>query len=183
MRCPGCGHPIIEEPLLLGQQVACPQCGVVFLLGDRPAVRSATVVRSRRRSRNNPWQGVLLAVGCLAMVVVVAAIAMQPPPGAGERPAPASPELQQQRAELIATLRAQGVIHKIDTPGTVPRVYVLPEFYLLTFDDKQSLLSVCYAWVYELPRDPRGFNEPMWVYDARNNKKVGSFNAAGLELD
>lgn len=97
----------------------------------------------------------------------------------------ASDDLQQQRRELIGKLQDRQIIQKIETPGTDPRVYVLPAFFALTFDQKQSFINVCYAYAYKLPKgDVGSFNEPMWIYDAMTNKKVGAFQpSTGLDLD
>lgn len=97
----------------------------------------------------------------------------------------ASDDLQQQRRELIGKLQDRGIIQKIETPGTDPRVYVLPGFFSLTFDYKQRFINVCYAYAYKLPKgDVGGFDEPMWIYDAMTNKKVGAFRpSTGLDLD
>ena len=97
----------------------------------------------------------------------------------------ASDALQQERKEFIDKLIQDRIFQKIDTPGTVPRVYVLPAFYTLTFNEKTSVIVVCYAYIYGLPKgDLKGFSEPIWLYNTMTNKNVGSFSATwGLDLD
>ena len=97
----------------------------------------------------------------------------------------ASDALQQGRRELIDNLIQERIFQKIDTPGTVPRVYVLPAFFVLTFDEKAAFVNVCYAYTFRLPKsDLKGFDKPMWVYNAMTDKKIGSFSATwGLKLD
>lgn len=97
----------------------------------------------------------------------------------------ASDVLQQKRRELIDKLIQSRIIQKINTPGTVPRVYVLPAFFALTFDEKTNFINVCYAYAYRLPRgDLQGFDEPMWVYNALTNNKIGEISAkTGFSLD
>ena len=92
--------------------------------------------------------------------------------------------LQLKRAKLITELKNKEIIQKIATPGNDPRVYVLPAFFRLTFDQKQSFVSVCMAFELKSLEDAElQPGQVMWVYDAMNNKRVGSFDHTGLHLD
>lgn len=91
----------------------------------------------------------------------------------------ASAELQKQRAELIQKWKNLHVIQNIDAPATDPHLHVLPAFHLLTFAEKQSLVGLCYAWYFGLPKETTRFNGFMHLIDAMTNKRIGIFTLDG----
>jgi hypothetical protein len=44
-------------------------------------------------------------------------------------------------------MMAERLISKVDVPGSLPRVHVLPRFYSLTFDDRQRTVGVVAAYM------------------------------------
>lgn len=93
--------------------------------------------------------------------------------------------LQDERLKFIRRMQEQELIQKVDTQGGEPRVYVFPKFYVVTFDDKQNVIAVCYAWAFGLPEGgANGFDGVLSVYDSLNGKRIGVFSSAdGLQLD
>ena len=100
-------------------------------------------------------------------------------------------DMQADRKRLITKLIEQGVFTKVGVPGTLPRVYVGPGFRGLTFDDKQLIVSVVYAYFYNC-KTPTCKDNPdgiVVVYDGMTGKKIGGFTLSpkyggpGLRLD
>ena len=90
------------------------------------------------------------------------------------------PETQAKRKDLIDDLISQDIFKRIDTPGTLPRIYVGDTFYNLSFEDKTQFASVVLAYYYSQSKEIK----IVLIYDNRNNKKVGSYNAVtGLDLN
>ena len=74
----------------------------------------------------------------------------------------------------------QDIFKRIDTPGTLPRIYVGDTFYDLSFEDKTKFVGVVLAYFYSQSKEIN----IILIYDNRNNKKVGSFDAVtGLDLN
>jgi len=84
------------------------------------------------------------------------------------------------REKLIKKLQTERVFHKIETPGTLPRLYVAPRFYTLDFDMKQQFVSVVYAYYF----DGKKITDSVRIYDSKSGKEVGYFALPqGLKLD
>lgn len=92
-----------------------------------------------------------------------------------------SAAMQADRKKLIEKLIGEGVFQKVETPGTLPRLWVRPRFYAAEFDQKQSFVSVVYAYYFD------GSNETdsVRIFDSRSGKEVGSYSAVqgGLKLN
>jgi hypothetical protein len=86
---------------------------------------------------------------------------------------------QEQRHALIQKLIDNGVFQKHGVPGNTPRVWVRPAFYELDFEEKQKFVSVVYAYYH----DGLDSMDMVIVYDANNNKSVGTFTTAGLRMN
>jgi len=93
----------------------------------------------------------------------------------------ASPETQAKRMELINKLITQGIFQKVEKPGSLPHVWVAPSFYSLNFDDKESFVSVVYA--YYFAADPKV--DLAVLYDSKTGKQVGVYGKVygGLKMD
>ena len=71
------------------------------------------------------------------------------------------------------------LISKVDVPGSLPRVHVLPRFYALDFDDKTRLVGVVAALMGRSSEDYL-----VRVFDARTHKSIGRFTQQiGLVLE
>ncbi len=88
--------------------------------------------------------------------------------------------MQDDRLALINDLMNKGIFYKISKRSKFPHLYVKPRFYSLNFDDKQSFVSVVYA--YYLTKDPKA--TMVVLFDSRTNKKIGVFSKVdrGLKL-
>jgi hypothetical protein len=121
----------------------------------------------------------------LTVMVIGAGIAETPNAGIPETPTAETPKLacdpgapmQTRRQAIISGLQREKIVHKISTPGTLPRVYVLPRFYTLTFDDKQNFMGVVYAWVFECK-----IGNLLRIFDAQTNKSIGNIDETGLSF-
>jgi len=107
-------------------------------------------------------------------------------PTTASRPAPVatidkSAAMQADRKKLIEKLIGEGVFQKVETPGTLPRVWVRPRFYAAEFDQKQSFVSVVYAYYF----DGSSEADSVRIFDSRSGKEVGSYSAVqgGLKLN
>jgi len=102
-----------------------------------------------------------------------------PTPQPSRPPLDKSPQMQQKRQDIIQRLLNERIFIKVETPGTLPRVSVGPRFYNLDFDDKQTFVSVVYAYHFTSQDDGM-----VRLMDGRTNKSIGSFTRDfGLKLD
>lgn len=86
---------------------------------------------------------------------------------------------QKKRAELLQELRQRGLFGEVQCRSQGADVTVKPAFSGLDFGDKQSLVSVAYAYCFDGSDKYIGLN----LLDSKTNKKVGTFSAAfGLSL-
>ena len=79
-----------------------------------------------------------------------------------------SSTVQAKRKDLIERMMAERLISKVDVPGSLPRVHVLPRFYSLDFDERQRTVSVVAAYMGQASD-----HYPPRVFDAGTNKSVG----------
>lgn len=89
------------------------------------------------------------------------------------RPAPTidkSPKMQADRLKLIERLQREGIFGEISVRSSGATILVKPAFYVLDFKDKQSFVSVVYAYYFD-GSDPY---VPIRLKDSRTNKAVGS---------
>jgi hypothetical protein len=90
-----------------------------------------------------------------------------------------SPATQAKRKDLIERMITERLISKVEVPGSLPRVLVLPRFYTLTFDDRQRTVSVVSAYMGQ-----PGDDYLVRVFDARTNRSIGRFTQQlGLVID
>jgi hypothetical protein len=92
-----------------------------------------------------------------------------------------SAAMQADRKKLIEKLIGEGVFQKVEVPGTLPRLWVRPRFYAAEFDQKQSFVSVVYAYYF----DGSNVTDSVRIFDSRSGKEVGSYSAVqgGLKLN
>ena len=91
----------------------------------------------------------------------------------------------------IKGLISDGMFQRIDThEGMLPKLYVMPSFRLLTFDNKNYAASICYMWAYAIPPDcPTSdlseCGSMLVIKDAMTNKQIGTYSPSGggLSLD
>ena len=107
---------------------------------------------------------------------------MAPPPqptqdAAARALSAARSKSREEQRELIRDLILDGVFANIELQEGVPRVYVRPAFYLLTFVDQQSYMAVVYAFAY-----PEGAGDRVIVVDDVSGVEKGVFTEAGLQL-
>lgn len=108
-------------------------------------------------------------------------------PKVAEPPAPPEPKTTQriysekeiERAALIEKLKLLGVFGDVDCRASGGDVVVRPAFYALDYKDKQSFVSVVYAYCFPSGKDFASIN----LVDAMNNHKVGDFlKETGLRM-
>ena len=85
---------------------------------------------------------------------------------------------QAARRDLVDRAIATGLIQKVATPGTTPRVYVRKAFLSMDYDFKVNLLGVIYALEHECRA-----GKWIGIYDASTDKSLGHYSpATGLSL-
>jgi len=91
-----------------------------------------------------------------------------------------SPAMQADRKKLIEKLIEQGVFQKIEVPGFLPQLWVRPGFYIADFDQRESFVSVVYAYYFD-GSDP---TDSVKLFDSQSGKEVGSYSivAGGLKM-
>tara|TARA_B100000780_G_scaffold261360_1_gene213759 strand:+ start:201 stop:542 length:342 start_codon:yes stop_codon:yes gene_type:complete len=93
----------------------------------------------------------------------------------------ANADVQDDRKAFIQKLITADVFQKIETPGSLPHLWVRPQFYSADFDTKNSFINVVYSYYYTI--DPS--YEMVVLYDSLSGKKIGTFNPlyGGLDQD
>lgn len=97
----------------------------------------------------------------------------------------ASAELQKQRLKLINDMKKQGVVQKIHKANGLVKMYVLPRFFTMPFDDRSTVADLCYAYQFEIPKGGDvEYDEFLMIVSAMTNKNVGTYHPKeGLKLD
>jgi hypothetical protein len=91
-----------------------------------------------------------------------------------------SPAMQESRQKLIVKLHVMGVFKKVDCRNRAADVWVGSAFDALSFDDKQSFVSVFYAWCH----DRMELGTFVKVRSFTTNKELGVYTAdRGLRLE
>ena len=133
----------------------------------------------------------LLGYALIGVVILMFFVVANDPEGSGELAAPApakveapsidrSPEKQAAREKLIGELQARGIFANAECRGMAADVWVRPAFTALDFEDKQSFVSVVYAWCHENTELGRFVR----VRDVRTNNELGMYTADfGLKLE
>jgi hypothetical protein len=99
--------------------------------------------------------------------------------------APAIPKIdkseqkQADRLRLIKRFQSEDIFGDITARSSGMTVIAKPRFYSLGFEDKQSFVSVLYAYYFDGSKP----YVTIALHDSRSNKKVGTFTQElGLEL-
>jgi hypothetical protein len=123
---------------------------------------------------------ITIAVGILLVLYGISQLIQSSSPKNTDLITPASPELQQKRLSLISDLIDEGIIDKVEKPGTYAQVWVTPLFNALKFDQKQSFINVIYA--YYISENPE--SDAVLLYDSQSGKEVGTYSAVygGLKM-
>jgi hypothetical protein len=125
----------------------------------------------------------VLAVTLLTLILACAGAGPTSTPGTTKRPKP-TPEVQEQRRQVIMDLIVKGVFARLEVEAGVPVVYVGRTFYALSWEDKAALVSVVYALHFDGPDADELTNEVL-IRDALTGARRGAYGPAhgGLSLD
>ncbi|WP_077540561.1 hypothetical protein [Sedimentisphaera cyanobacteriorum] len=90
-----------------------------------------------------------------------------------------SEKMQADRLNLIERLQREGIFGDIIPRSSGATIVVKPAFYTLDFKDKQSFVSVVYAYYF----DGLTPYTPILLRDSRTNNNIGSFTVElGLDI-
>jgi hypothetical protein len=117
------------------------------------------------------------------IVVLFAANAEAVPPATSTNKTSAhrgDPELQQKRLAFMQGAISLGIIARIEDNGPVTRVLIAQRFIALSFDEKEQILNV--VWAYYKTEDPQ--KNVVLVIDQKSGKKLGEYSPAsgGLKM-
>lgn len=134
-----------------------------------------------------------VVLGCVACVVILLVVAwfMQAPiitqrqtpkDEAQEERLPTvdkSATAQNKRQETIQKLCDVGVFSKVEL-GESPRVWVTARFHDMTYEDRNDIIGVVYAYCCEADT----FADSVRLFDSRTNEEVGRYsrNDNGLKM-
>ena len=63
------------------------------------------------------------------------------------------------------------IVEKIEIPGTLPRVWVTPQFHLLKFSEKKTYIHLIYSYHYT--KNPK-YNAVL-IFDNMTGKEIGGY--------
>lgn len=89
-----------------------------------------------------------------------------------------SPAKQVERETLINKLKKTGVIYKIETPDSLPYVYIGERFKSLKYDEKEILMSTISDYYYTLNQK----SSMVIIKDSNTNEKIGKYSQNGLSM-
>ena len=79
---------------------------------------------------------------------------------------------QAKRKELIdKMINEYHIVEKIEIPGSLPRVWVTPQFHLLTFSDKKTFIHLIYSYYYT--KNPN--YDIIKIFDNITGKSIGTY--------
>jgi len=87
---------------------------------------------------------------------------------------------QAKRKALIdKMINTYHLVEKIEIPGSLPRVWVTPQFHSLTFSDKKTFIHLIYSYYYT--KNPK--YEIIKIYDSITGKSIGTYTPSlGLRI-
>ena len=90
------------------------------------------------------------------------------------------PKIQQKRLSFIKNVSSFGLIAGIEEKGTVTRVLAGQKFKALSFEEKESILNI--IWAYYKTKDPQ--KDVVLVIDQKSGKEIGEYSLAkgGLKM-
>ena len=74
---------------------------------------------------------------------------------------------------FVYLLKKEKVIDRVET-ATITKVFVLPKYHRLTFEEKKKFTGVIHAFTFGCKKDT------LFLYDARTNAKIGTYAEWGL---
>ncbi len=171
--CPECARDVSDAA------ASCPHCGHPLL------TRRATPAAAVNKGAGTLTKILLLVFGVFGFLFILSVAGS--PRRAGMPTATTtgtaidrSPAMQAKRLKIINGLIKDRVFHKTAMPDKIPSVWVAPGFYDLSFDDKQSFVSVVYAYYFPT----NSGDNYLLIKDSRSGNIVGSFNSqTGLKMD
>jgi hypothetical protein len=88
--------------------------------------------------------------------------------------------LQKKRLAFLENAIELGIISKIEDRGLITRVWTGRQFIALSFDEKEQILNV--VWAYYRTEDPQ--KNVVLVIDQRSGKELGEYSPAngGLKM-
>lgn len=169
--------------------VACRECGNQ-ISKKAPSCPACGAPRKRKTSTVT-WLITIFVVAPFMYLVLrdIAEPSSQPPQRPDRASIPAKPKTpaldksaahQQMRKEFIEKLIKTGFFSKVEVPGTLPRVWVTPNFYVLKFDEKQTFIEVVYAYYFDGTR----MGDSVRVIDDYSGKEIGTYSLGnpGLKM-
>lgn len=186
MKCAVCGHTMRFKDENTGRVGQCPRCQEKFRVPSPYTEIVAELVEPPKTLRLGSTGWVMLVCGlfvllmCLGMLNSVF-VPAQPSSSIMTTSEPkASHELQTQRTELVQRMIIDGVFLKIETPGSIPRVYCTIKWHTATIDQKQQLAYFLVVWAYELPNDAKlKFHHIIKFMDATTGKEFATMSQFG----
>jgi len=87
---------------------------------------------------------------------------------------------QAKRKEIIdKMINTYHIVEKIEIPGSLPRVWVTPQFHLLTFSDKKTFIHLIYSYYYT--KNPK--YSIIKIFDNITGKSIGTYTPSlGLRI-
>jgi len=88
-----------------------------------------------------------------------------------------SPAMQVKRLDGIRQLQRKSLIKKVECESP-PRLWIMPAFYVLKFDDKSVIANMVYAYCF--PKVTT--RNVLLLKDNKTGKTAGYFSKTGLEM-
>ncbi len=88
------------------------------------------------------------------------------------------PKIQQKRLAFIKNVSSFGIIAGIEDKGPVTRVLAGQKFIALSFEEKEDILNV--VWAYYKTKDPQ--KNVVLVIDQKSGKEIGEYSLANRGL-
>ena len=87
---------------------------------------------------------------------------------------------QAKRKEIIdKMINTYHIVEKIEIPGSLPRVWVTPQFHRLTFSDKKTFIHLIYSYYYT--KNPK--YDIIKIFDNITGKSIGTYTPSlGLRI-
>jgi hypothetical protein len=113
------------------------------------------------------WFGYLMLL-TLLLLAALSGSPRQDPPAPAIAPTPA---VQAKRSRLLDDLIKDHIFYKAEMNERIVSLWVMPKFYLLTFDDKRRFVEVAYAYFFE----STSTDNFLFIKDVHSGKRIGSF--------
>ena len=114
----------------------------------------------------------------LTPLMALPAYAQEPQTSHLQAEAGTSSDIQAARWAFIQKMRDKGIITQVEVPGYLPRAYVGPTFYGLTFHQKQVFMDALLS--YYFVENPKA--DLLIIKDGYTGKKIGELDKYGLRM-